>query len=95
MNLTFSVLQCRCDLYLMKPCYFLSRIKFLHWYKLEVSEPGSLFPLLVKMVPMEAPPFLTPADGSSSLPYPVCTSLPALSSMNAKTSAWKKSSWGR
>ena len=63
----FSVLQCRCGLYLMKPCYFLSRIKFLHWYKLEVSEAGSLFPLLVKTVLMEAPPFLTPWARHSQL----------------------------
>lgn len=37
----FSVLQCSCDLYLMKSCCcFSSRIKFLHWHKLEVSESG-------------------------------------------------------
>lgn len=56
----FSVLQCSCDLYLMKSCcYFSSRIKFLHWHKLEVSESRSLFTLLAKMVLMEAPPFRT------------------------------------
>ena len=56
------------DLYLMKPCcYFSSRIKFLHWYKLEGSESRSLFPLLVKTVLMEAPPFPTQCACHSQL----------------------------
>lgn len=64
----FSVLQCSCDLYLMKSCcYFSSRIKFLHWHKLEVSESRSLFTLLVKMVLMEAPPFRTQCAHHSQL----------------------------
>lgn len=64
----FFVLQCSCDLYLMKPCcYFSSRIKFLHWYKLAGSESGSMFPLLVKTVLMGAPPFLTQCACHSQL----------------------------
>lgn len=62
------VLQCGCDLCLMKPCcYFSSRIKFLHWYKLEGSESRSLFPLPVKTALTEAPPFLAQCACHSQL----------------------------
>lgn len=62
------VLQCGCDLCLMKPCcYFSSRIKFLHWYELEGSESRSLFPLPVKTALTEAPPFLAQCACHSQL----------------------------
>ena len=62
------ILQCGCDLCLMKPCcYFSSRIKFLHWYKLEGSESRSLFPLPVKTALTEAPPFLAQCACHSQL----------------------------